>query len=259
MSNNNPYESPNYKNAYYDGLDQKISYDYDEPYVDTGANIFDLNGILVRAFSFMFVALVITALVAMYVASDVQMVIRYCTGNAIWVIFALEFAMVFLTQHAVRKKNFPLAIIGFFGYSVFTGITFSVLFVVYEIGSIANAFFITAALFLLMAAYGLITKRDMDKFGDYAMMSLLGVIVVSVFNLLIFKSTGVDWFISVITVIIFVCLTAYDTWKIKRMQAIHGNDDKTIMVLGVYGAMELYLDFINIFLKILRLLGRSRD
>lgn len=259
MSDYNPYKDYNYRNAYDDGMEKDIMDGYDEPYVDSGANVIDLNSILVRAFIFMFIALGVTAFVAMYVASDIKMVVRLCTGYNLIFLIVGELALVFLTQYAVNKKILPLAITGFFGYSVVTGITFSVLFVVYEIGSIANAFFITAALFLLMAVYGIITKRDMDKAGDYAIMALLGIIIVSVLNIFVFRSTGIDWVISAITVVVFVCLTAYDTWKLKQMSALKGADNETKMVLGIYGAMELYLDFINLFLKILRLLGRSRD
>jgi len=259
MADYNPYKDYSYKNAYDDGMEKDIIDGYDEPYEDSGANIIDLNSILVRAFIFMVIALGVTAFVAMYVASDMNMVIRLYSGYNYIILIVVEFAMVFLTQYAVNKKNLPLAIIGFFGYSVATGIMFSVIFVVFEIGSIANAFFITAALFLLMAVYGIITKRDMDQIGDYAIMALLGIIVVSFLNMFVFKSSGLDWIVSAVTVVIFVCLTAYDTWKLKKMSALKGADKETKLVLGVYGAMELYLDFINIFLKILRFVGRARD
>ena len=130
MADYNPYKDYSYKNAYDDGMEKDIMDGYDEPYEDSGANIIDLNSILVRAFIFMVIALGVTAFVAMYVASDMNMVIRLYSGYNYIILIVVEFAMVFLTQYAVNKKNLPLAIIGFFGYSVATGIMFSVIFVV---------------------------------------------------------------------------------------------------------------------------------
>lgn len=259
MSNNNPYQNNNYNNVY--GGYTQNEYNFDEPYDATQRSVLDLNGVLVKAFAFMCIALIVTAGVAMYVASNPDYVRTLYIQNThmLFIIILCEFAMVFLTQYAVRQKKLVLSFIGFFGYSIFTGITLSWVFIIYDIGSISNAFFVTAALFLLMAAYGLITKRDMDSIGDYAIMALLGIILASFMNSFIFHSSQAEWLISVITVVIFVCLTAYDTWKIKRMQAICDGDSNTTNVIAVYGAMELYLDFINIFLRILRLLGRARD
>ena len=253
MSNNNPYENQNYNNVYGNYDDFK---DYDEPYVDSGANVIDLNSILVKSFIFMFIALIVTAGVAMYVASDLELVLRYCTPPNLYIIIALELGSVFLTNFAVKKEILPLAIVGFFAYSVFTGITFSVILVGYGIGSVGNAFVITATVFLLMSIYGIITKRDMDSVADYAFMALIGVIVTSLLNIFIFRSSGMDWIISAVSVVVFTVLTAYDVQKLKKMQALKGASENTKMVIALYGAMQLYLDFVNLFLDLVKILGR---
>lgn len=246
MSNNNPYENQNYNNYN----------DYDEPYMESGANLLDLNSILVKSFIFMFIALVVTGAVAMYIGSDINLVVGFIGGPQIFVVIVLEMVAVFVTNYAVRNEVLPLALIGFFGYSVFTGITFSVLFVAYDLGSIANAFIVTAVVFMLMAVYGLITKRDMDSMSDYAFMALLGIIVTSVLNILVFRSSSLDWLISAIGVVLFTILTALDVQKIKNMYTT--DNGKSNLVIAIYGAMQLYLDFINLFLKLLRLMGKAK-
>lgn len=257
MSNNNPYEDYKYNSTYVEFDNDDVISGYDKPRDNGNTNILDMNGILVKSFLFMFIALIVTGVVAMYVASNDSLVSSIFMGAGLWVIIGIELAMLFLSTFAMSKENVPLSIIGFFGYSVCTGLTFSGIFAWYSIGSISHAFVITAVLFLLMAVYGLITKREMNKFGDFAVMALLGVIAVSVVNLFI-GSSSVDWFISVITVVLFLGITAWDTKRIREMAEVEMSENsKTI--LGLWGAMQLYLDFINIFLKLVRLLGRSDD
>lgn len=147
----------------------------------------------------------------------------------------------------------------FIAYSALTGLTLSSIFVVYPIGSIANAFLTATGTFLAMSVYGTVTKRDLTGMGNFLMMGLFGIIIASIVNIFL-ASSMMDFVISCIGVLIFTGLTAYDTQKLRAFGMNAPVDDATAMRRGaLLGALELYLDFINLFLMLLRLFGGNRD
>ena len=140
-------------------------------------------------------------------------------------------------------------------YSIINGLTLSVIFLVYTQSSIVAVFFLTAAMFGVMAAIGLFTKKDLTRIGSLCLMGLIGIILAGIVNIFL-QSNSMDWMISILGVLIFVGLTAYDTQKIKMRSAEIGED--RIVTTALFGAMQLYLDFINLFLKLLRILGKRK-
>ena len=156
-----------------------------------------------------------------------------------------------------NKMSYPVLILLFVTYSIINGISFSSIFIVYPIGSIANVFFSTTALFAIMAIAGYTTKTDLTKMGSILMIGVIGIVVASLINLFM-QSSGMDYIISILGVVIFTGLTAYDVQKIKNM-GYEVNGTGVSRKLGVLGALTLYLDFINLFFFLLRLFGGRKD
>lgn len=217
--------------------------------------------VLTRSFLFMFMALLVTGITALLVAtswSEGGALGRLVYGSRYgFIIFIVaEFAVVIAANVAMKKNNLVLSAILFFVYSVVNGLTLSVIFLAYTKASITQVFFIAAGIFGVMALLGAFTKLDLTKLGTILMIGLFGIVIASLINLFI-GSSGLSTLISIIGVVIFTGLTAYDVQKIKRMAANPSGYD--LNVVGLYGAMELYLDFINLFLYLLRLFGRSNN
>jgi FtsH-binding integral membrane protein len=145
----------------------------------------------------------------------------------------------------------------FVGYSALTGLTLSVIFLVYTAESLATTFFVTAGTFGLMSAYGYVTKRDLTGLGSFLMMGLIGMVLASVVNMF-FNNSTVYWITTYIGILIFVGLTAYDTQKIKQMSALGLEGGEMEQKGAIMGALRLYLDFINLFLLLLRLMGNRK-
>lgn len=168
-----------------------------------------------------------------------------------------ELALVFGLSWLIKKMNSLTATIMFILYSFVTGLTLSVIFLVYQLGSIVSIFGVTAVIFTIMSIYGYYTKRDLTGIGTLAFFGLIGIIIAGIVNLFV-QNTLADFIISAIGVVVFIALTAYDTQKIKSMNIL-GNEgteeDKKEVIMG---ALTLYLDFINLFLKLLRLFGKRR-
>jgi FtsH-binding integral membrane protein len=158
----------------------------------------------------------------------------------------------------INRLSLTTATLLFTLYSVLNGVVLSSIFVVYSGTSIAKVFFITAGTFLAMAVYGYTTKRDLSSVGKLMFMGLIGLIIASIVNLFI-KSSGLDLILSYIGVIVFVGLTAWDTQKIKQMLATQEDIDEGAQKIALVGALSLYLDFVNLFLYLLRIFGGSRD
>ena len=174
-------------------------------------------------------------------------------------VFAILFGMVIALGAAIHKMSATTATAVFIAYSALTGLTLSSIFVVYPIGSIANAFLTATGTFLAMSVYGTVTKRDLTGMGNFLMMGLFGIIIASIVNIFL-ASSMMDFVISCIGVLIFTGLTAYDTQKLRAFGMNAPVDDATAMRRGaLLGALELYLDFINLFLMLLRLFGGNRD
>ena len=216
------------------------------------------SGIRERAFigkvyGWMFAGLLLTAMSALAVVMSptLQRMIIQNRGTMI-VLLVAEVALVMYLSFRITRMSSGAAAASFLAYSLLNGLTLSVIFFVYTTGSIFQAFVTASGTFAAMSIYGLVTKRDLTSWGSFFMMGLFGLIICSVVNIFL-HSDGLAWTISVIGVFVFLGLTAYDTQKLKAMAASsHGN-------LAVMGALSLYLDFINLFLFMLRLFGGRRD
>ena len=252
--NQNQYQNP-YNNQGY--MDMNSGFGADNPAMSGMQNLKTIatQEVVAKSFLFMVVALIITAVASLTTSPLVAY--RMLTGNGFFVLLIAELAIVMVSNWAVSKNNAILAGVLFAVYSYLTGVTFSILFLAYTTASITIIFLVTAAIFGIMAIYGLVTKKDLSSAGSILMMGLIGIIIVSAVNLLLLKSSMVDTVICAIGVLIFVGLTAYDTQKIKRLVAI--SNDSNFLSLALLGALELYLDFINLFLKLLRLFGKKRS
>ena len=216
------------------------------------------NTFLSRVYGWMTLALVISGVTAFLAATN-ETIIRLTIGNGFgFLILAVaELALVWWLTASIHKISSGAAFFAFILYSVLNGVTLSSVFLVYKIESIFMVFFISAGMFAAMAVYGTVTKSSLSSFGKYFAMALVGIIIASLVNFFL-RSPMLDWFLSIITVVIFTGLTAYDA---QKMLAVSGNasDDEVFKKVSVIGALELYLDFINIFLAMLRLFGRRRD
>ncbi len=212
-----------------------------------------MNDILVKSFLIMFMALLVTGITAI-IAAQADFIFRIGAAGII-VCFIGELALVFGATAAMKKNNVMMSAVLFFLYCVVNALTLSCIFYVYELGSIAQVFIITAIVFGLMAAVGYFTKMDLTRIGNILLIGLIGIILGSIVNIFM-HSSGLDMFLTVAGILIFLGLTAYDVQKIKKMAVSNIGLDP--MIIGLYGAMELYLDFINLFLRLLRIMGRAR-
>ncbi|MBL6826028.1 MAG: Bax inhibitor-1/YccA family protein [Balneolaceae bacterium] len=168
-----------------------------------------------------------------------------------------ELALVFWISSGIQRMSSNMAIGLFLLYSVLNGMTLSVLLIAYTGASVASTFFITAGMFGAMSVYGYTTKQDLSSWGNLLFMALIGLILASVVNIFL-QSSGLYWLISYIGVLVFVGLTAYDTQKIKQLAAqviVESEEGRKVAILG---ALTLYLDFINMFIFMLRILGNRR-
>lgn len=221
--------------------------------------LLDERHFLHMVYGWMSLGLLVTGGCALYMASDPRMILTLVHNSILfWGLMLAELGLVFFLAGFVDRMEANTAKVAFLSYAALTGVTTSVIFLVYTRGSIANAFFLTAGLFALMSAYGYTTKTDLSTMGSYCMMALLGVILASVVNWFL-HSPALDWLTTYAGILIFVGLTAYDTQKIKGMYqpAAEGTDEETKEAIS--GALALYLDFINLFLDLLRAMGKRDD
>jgi len=214
---------------------------------------------LAKTFNWMAIGLGVTGIVAFFTASSG---LAYSIiGTPLFFILVIgELGLVFYLSAKIEKLQAATATSLFVGYSVLNGLTLSVIFLAYTSSSIAGTFFITAGMFGAMAVYGLVTKRDLSGWGSFLFMGLIGIIIASIVNIFL-KSSSMYWVISFIGVFIFTGLTAYDVQKIKRIgeEGIMARGEEAIRKGSIMGALTLYLDFINLFLMLLRFFGGSRD
>lgn len=228
---------------------------YDMEYPTTNDRIIAAQNTLVRqVYAWMGTGLALTALMALVTISSPHL-LGAIVGNRL-VFFGLmigELAMVALLSAAINRLSGTAATLLFLGYSALNGVTLSIIFLVYTADSISSTFLISAGMFGAMSAYGSLTRRDLTSWGSFLFMGLIGVVIASVVNIFL-ASDAVSWITSGIGVIVFTGLTAYDSWKIKALAA-QGEAGRKPAILG---ALTLYLDFINLFLMLLRLLGDRR-
>ncbi len=209
-----------------------------------------------KVYVWMSLALIITGFTAYYVATNENLLaLIYSKPAVMWILIGVELAIVFGVTAAINKLSLPVATLLFVLYSVINGALLSSIFLIYTMSSIATVFFITAGTFGVMSLYGYITKTDLTSWGKLLMMALIGLIIATVVNLFM-KSSGLEMIISYVGVLIFVGLTAYDTQKIKMMCMQAPDAGESMQKLALLGALSLYLDFINLFIYLLRIFGR---
>lgn len=213
---------------------------------------------MTRVYTWMAFALTITGAIAYIVAGTPSLVYAIVSNQLLF--FGLIIAEIVLVGYlatAVAKMSAQRATALFIGYAILNGLTLSVIFLAYTLGSIASTFFVTAGTFGIMSAYGYFTKKDLTSMGNLLMMALLGLIIASLVNIFL-KSEMLYWIATYAGILIFVGLTAYDTQKIKNMNIIGNEGTEEDRKEAVMGALILYLDFINLFLMLLRLFGRRK-
>jgi uncharacterized protein len=240
----------------------RTGYRSDQVAIDAG-----LRAYMIRVYNYMTAGVALTGLVAWFTYSaavvDTGAGLQLTQfGHAIfasplmWLFVLAPLGLVMLLSFGINRLSAGTALTVFFIYAALLGLALASIFLVYTHASITRVFFISAATFGATSLYGYTTKRDLTSVGSFMFMGLIGLMIASVVNIFL-HSTGLDWAISVIGVIVFVGLTAYDTQQIKEMYDV--NDDGTISGRkAVMGALRLYLDFINLFLMLLRIFGDRR-
>lgn len=214
---------------------------------------------LAKVFNWMAIGLGLTGIIA-YMTAYSGLAQVLIASPLFFVLIIGELGLVFYLSARIEKIQSGTATALFLAYSGLNGLTLSMIFLSYTSSSIAGTFFITAGMFGAMAIYGLVTKRDLSGLGSFMFMGLIGVLIASVVNIFL-KSSALYWVISMIGVLVFTGLTAYDVQKIKRMgeEGIMSQGESAIRKGSIMGALALYLDFINLFLMLLRFFGGSRD
>ncbi len=214
---------------------------------------------ILKVYNWMTMGLALTALVAMAIEFVMPGIRWVMLENPLifYGLLILELALVWGLSAAINKIPAFVATLVFLAYAALNGLTFSIIFLVYSMGSIAYTFFITAAMFGATSVFGYVTKMDLSRIGGILMMALIGLIIASVVNIFV-ASSALEWIVSFAGVVIFVGLTAYDTQKIKKMSIGIDSSSEEGGKASIMGALALYLDFINLFLFLLRILGRRR-
>ncbi len=219
------------------------------------------RSVLKNVYMWMAAGLALTGIVALGVASNPRYIGAIFSNRLVF--FALLFAPVGIVMYLsarIGTLSAGAATLWFAAYAALNGVTLSIIFLAYTGTSIAATFFITAGTFAAMSVYAVTTKRDLSSISSYLVMGLWGVIIASLVNMFL-KSPAFDWLISLIGVAVFIGLTAYDTQVIKNWnaQAGYADDESVFVRVSIMGALKLYLDFINLFLFMLRFFGRRRN
>lgn len=225
-----------------------------------------LRSYMLKIYNYMSAALIMTGIIAFYAAHSEPMLSAMYTmqDHAItgmtplaWIIMFAPLALVFYLGFRLQSMSLGAVQVAFWSYAALMGLSLSVIFLTYTQTSIARVFFITAGTFSGMSIIGYTTKKDLASLGSFLMMGLIGLIIASLVNLFL-RSDSMQFVLSLVGVIIFVGLTAFDTQKLKDMYSSIQYDEMSGK-LAIMGALTLYLDFINIFLNLLRLLGSRKD
>ena len=211
------------------------------------------NNLYSKMFMWMFVGLLITFLVGYYVSTNENMIYNIFATKFYWVIYIAEIVTVIVLSARILKMSKNGAIFGFLLYSFLSGLTFSSIFLTFKISSIIFIFLITALVFLIFALIGYFTKINLTKLGTILFMGLIGILIASIINIFV-QSQAFDLILVIIGIIVFIGYIAYDINKVKRLEG-QIDEDK----LSIIGALELYLDFINLFIRLLQLFGKNKD
>jgi len=208
----------------------------------------------------MTLGLALTGVIALGVANNPPLLQAIFTNTGLFFgIIIAQLAMVWILSASIMKLNTTAATLMFAGYAALNGLSLSIIFLAYTGTSIASVFFITAGTFGAMSLYAITTKRDLSGWGNYLFMALIGLVVASLVNVFL-RSDGMSFIISIVGVLLFTALTAYDTQAIKKMSDYYGDGvgEENYVRLSILGALKLYLDFINLFLYLLRILGNRK-
>lgn len=211
------------------------------------------NKIFSKIYGWMFIGLLISFITGYYVSTNTNMLYNIFSTNMYWLLIIIEIIVVIWLSAGIKKMNIITAKTLYVLYSILTGLTLSTIFIAFKMSSIIFVFGITSIMFAIMSLIGTITKIDLTKLGTILFMGLIGIIIASLINIFI-GSQVFDLGITIIGIIIFTLYIAYDVQKIKYI-ATNLDEDKAAIIC----AFELYLDFINLFIKLLRLFGKSKD
>jgi hypothetical protein len=206
-----------------------------------------------RVYQWMAMGLALTGFIAFFTASNIPLM-KFLFKGGMWLFFIVELGLVFWLSANFSRISAQAATMAFLIYAALNGITLAGIFIVYTMASISSTFFITAATFAGVSMYGWVTKQDLTSVGSFCGMAIWGLIVASLVNIF-FRAPAFYWILSYAGVAIFIGLTAFDTQKLK---AIHQNVPNAGEQLAIFGALILYLDFVNMFLWLLRIFGRRR-
>ncbi len=214
-----------------------------------------ISQIASKSFLIVFLGLILTTITAFITVSDEAFMISiFSSAPTLIIICVFEIVVVLGCSFAIRKNVLGLALGLYIAYTILNGITLSVIFIVYDIGQVQEAFLLTTILFGAISAYGYFTKRDLSTVGSICGMALIGAIIVTLANLFFFRSSGLVLLMDYVVVAIFIGLTAFDMYRMKQ-QAINYGAEETNRI-ALFTGMQLYLDFINLFLRIVRIMGR---
>lgn len=237
----------------------KNIYEYN-PEVEVQSSSKALPALMQKVYLWMTLALVVTGMSAFYVAGNESLLFSIANSPAImWGLFIAELAVVTILSARINHLSFATAGLMFAVYSILNGVTLSFILLAYTMESIATTFFVTAGTFGAMSLLGYFTKKDLSMVGCFLFMALIGLIIATIVNTFVASST-LDWALTFIGVLIFSGLTAYDTQMMKRMLAQSEQMGETnMMKLALLCSLSLYLDFINLFLYLLRIFGDRRS
>jgi FtsH-binding integral membrane protein len=208
-------------------------------------------------YAWMCSGLALTAVVAWFVAHSPSVMQSLVSTGAFWVLIIIQLVLVFSISYAINKISPAVATALFLGYAALNGATLAPIFLIYTHTSITVAFVATAGMFGAMSLIGFVTKRDLSSLGSILFMALIGLIIASVVNLF-WANSALYWVITYAAVAIFAGLTAVDTWRLKQIALATEGDPRLASRLAIVGSLQLYLDFINMFLYLLRILGNRR-
>ena len=242
-----------------------MSYDSQNPWTakrggaaTQGAYDLGLRQYMLRVYNYMASGLGVTGVVA-WLAYDFGITQQLMHSPLMWLVILAPLALVIIFSAGLSRMSFGTAQMLYWGYAALMGLSLSTIFIVYTHSSIATTFFVTAAMFLGMSLYGYTTKADLTRMGSFMVMGLIGIIIASVVNMFL-MSSAMGFAISIIGVIVFTGLTAWDTQRIAQqyyMPAVGSGD--MVGKGALMGALQLYLDFLNLFMMMLRLFGNTRD
>lgn len=242
-------------------MDSNNVYSYNPEVVEqTRDTQFAVSNLMTKVYLWMTLALAITGLTAFYVAGNENLLFSIIGNRGVFFgLLIAELALVWIFSARILSLSFPVAGLIFAAYSVLNGATLSVILLAYTMESITSTFLITAGTFGAMALIGMTIKKDLSGIGRFLLMTLIGVIIASIVNIFVASST-LDWAITYIGVLLFCGLTAYDAQKMKQILAdCTAAGDTNVMKIALFCSLSLYLDFVNLFLYLLRIFGNRRS